>query len=94
MKHHCVKFVPIFFSVLVALVISSSKTAMAESGIHTYQVTGPVLEANENRIIIQKGDEKWEIARSRTTKVTGTVKPGAKVTVQYKMTATAIEQLK
>lgn len=57
----------------------------------TYQVTGPVLEVTDTTVTVQKGKEKWEIARGADTKVTGELKVGAKVTVTYTMTATAIE---
>jgi hypothetical protein len=57
----------------------------------TYQVTGPVVEINDQTIVVQKGDEKWEIARSAGTKLKGTPKVGDKVTVHYQMTATSIE---
>lgn len=57
----------------------------------TYQVTGPVLEATPTKIVIQKDTEKWEIARTADTKITGDVKVGSKVTVQYTMTAATIE---
>ena len=57
----------------------------------TYQVTGPVLEATATKIVIQKDTEKWEIARTPDTKITGEVKVGEKVTVRYTMTATNIE---
>ena len=57
----------------------------------TYQVTGPVLEVNDDVIVVQKGKEKWEIARSKDTKVTGELKVGAKVTIEYRMTAATIE---
>ena len=57
----------------------------------SYQVTGPVLEATATKIVIQKDTEKWEIARTADTKITGEVKVGAKVTVQYTMTAASIE---
>ncbi|HSN40247.1 MAG TPA: hypothetical protein VLT92_08640 [Burkholderiales bacterium] len=56
-----------------------------------YQVTGPVLEVTDTKIVVEKGKEKWEIARDNDTKVTGTLKKGDKVTVQYRMTATSIE---
>lgn len=42
-------------------------------------------------IVVEKDKEKWEIARDKDTKVTGALKKGAKVTVQYRMTATSIE---
>ena len=57
----------------------------------TYQVTGPVLEVTDSVITVQKGKEKWQIARTKDTKVTGDIKVGAKVTVTYTMTATAVE---
>jgi hypothetical protein len=41
--------------------------------------------------VIQKGDERWEIARDESTKHLGVVKVGEKVTVYYRMTATSIE---
>jgi hypothetical protein len=56
-----------------------------------YQVTGPVIEINDQSIVVQKGSEKWEIARSAGTKLQGTPKVGDKVTVYYTMTATSIE---
>ena len=57
----------------------------------TYQVTGPVLEVTPTAITVQKGDERWQIARDRNTKVTGTPKVGDKVTIHYRMAATEIE---
>jgi RNase P/RNase MRP subunit p29 len=56
-----------------------------------YQVTGPVLDVTDNKIVVEKGKEKWEIERDKDTKVTGALKKGSKVTVQYRMTATSIE---
>jgi len=58
---------------------------------NTYQVTGPVLELKDDVISVQKGKDKWEIARGKDTKVTGDLKVGSKVTIEYRMTATAIE---
>jgi hypothetical protein len=57
----------------------------------SYQVTGPVLEVKDDMIIVQKGKDKWEIAKDKGTKVTGDVKVGAKVTIQYQMKATEIQ---
>jgi hypothetical protein len=57
----------------------------------TYQVTGPVLEVSDDSITVQKGKEKWEIARTADSKVTGDLKVGAKVTIEYRMTAATIE---
>jgi hypothetical protein len=57
----------------------------------TYQVTGPVLEVREDAIVVMKGKEKWEIARTPDTKVKGDLKVGSKVTIEYRMTATSVE---
>ena len=57
----------------------------------TYQVTGPVLEVRDDAVVVQKGKEKWEIARNADTKVKGDLKVGAKVTIEYRMTAATVE---
>ena len=57
----------------------------------TYQVTGPVLEVTDSAITVEKGKEKWQIARTKDTKVTGDIAVGSKVTITYTMTATAVE---
>ena len=57
----------------------------------TYQVTGPVLEVTDSSITVEKDKEKWQVARDKDTKVTGDLKPGAKVTIQYRMTATSVD---
>jgi hypothetical protein len=64
--------------------------APVRAATSTYQVTGPVLEVTDAKIVIQKDTEKWEISRSADTKVTGEIKVGSKITVQYTMAATAI----
>lgn len=56
-----------------------------------YQVTGPVVEVTDTRIVVMKGKEKWEIARTPDTKVTGDLKVGSKVTIEYSMTAKSVE---
>jgi hypothetical protein len=56
-----------------------------------YQVTGPVLEVTDSKIVVEKDKEKWEIARDKDTKVKGDLKKGSRVTIQYKMTATEVE---
>jgi len=56
----------------------------------TYQVTGPVLEVTSDMIAVQKWSERWEIARDASTKITGDLKVGAKVTIEYRMTATSV----
>ena len=61
------------------------------AGTTAYQVTGPVLEVKDDSITVQKGKEKWEIARDKDTKITGDLKVGAKVTIHYTMKATSVE---
>ena len=56
-----------------------------------YQVTGPVLEVSDNKIVVQKGKEKWEIARTPETRVSGDLKVGSKVTIEYSMTAKSVD---
>ncbi|GAO04480.1 hypothetical protein [Anaeromyxobacter sp. PSR-1] len=65
--------------------------APALGATKTYQVTAPVVEVGDESITVQKGKEKWEIARNADTKLTGEVKKGDKVTIEYRMTATSIE---
>lgn len=72
-----------------AIILFSSLVFAA--GPKTYQVTGPVLEMKDDSITVQKGKEKWEIARDASTKVTGDLKPGSKVTIEYTMKAVTVE---
>ncbi|HOI17359.1 MAG TPA: hypothetical protein PK036_13555 [Geobacteraceae bacterium] len=75
---------------VVAAAVLSSSVAMAAM-TKSYQVTGPVLEVKGDVVTIQKGKEKWEIARDKDTKVTGDLKVGSKATIFYQMKATSIE---
>jgi hypothetical protein len=56
----------------------------------TYQVTGPVLELKDDMIVVEKGKDRWEIARGADTKMTGDLKVGSKVTIEYRMNAATI----
>lgn len=67
-----------------------SSLAFAASA-KTYQVTGPVLEVNNDMIVVQKGKDRWEVARDGSTKIPAGVKVGDKVTIEYRMTATTVE---
>ena len=58
---------------------------------YAYQVTGPVLEVTDTRIVVEKDKEKWEITRDKDTKGAKDIKKGDRVTIQYRMTATEIE---
>ena len=55
----------------------------------TYQVTGPVLGLTADAITVQKGKEKWEIAKGTAT-LPAELKVGDKVTIQYSMTAVKV----
>lgn len=72
------------------MALLAATTAFA-GPVKTYQVTGPVLELKDDLIVVQKGSEKWEIARDKETKVTGDLKVGSKVTVKYSMKAASID---
>jgi hypothetical protein len=76
--------------VLVLALVAFAAPALAAQP-KTYQVTGPVLELTADTITVQKGSEKWEIARTADTKVTGELKKGEKVTIEYRMVAASVE---
>jgi hypothetical protein len=76
------------FVLMIGLSIGAGLSAWAAG--KTYQVTGPVLEVRPDAVVVQKGTEKWEIAKVASTKVTGDLKVGAKVTIMYTMSATDI----
>jgi hypothetical protein len=69
------------------LAVSASAAPQAK----TYQVTGPVLEVTDTSITIKKGEDNWQIARDAGTKITGELKVGAKVTIEYRMVAVDVE---
>lgn len=64
---------------------------MLGSAAYAYQVTGPVLEVTDTKIVVDKNGEKHEIAREKDTKGAKDIKKGDRVTVEYRMTATNIE---
>jgi hypothetical protein len=74
----------------MGIVLCAASMAFAGAA-KTYQVTGPVLEVQDDKIVVQKGSEKWEIAKDKDSKVTGDLKVGSKVTVMYTMKAASIE---
>jgi len=76
---------------MVAAVLFLLPALVFSAGPKTYQVTGPVLEMKDDTITVQKGNEKWEIAKDAATKVTGDLKVGSKVTIEYTMKAATIE---
>jgi len=79
------KYLLLAFSLMIS-------TMTFAAGTKTYQVTGPVLEVRDDAIVVQKGNEKWEIARDQDTKGGTDIKAGDKVTVQYTMKAKTISK--
>ena len=77
--------------VVLGILILVAAIAYARAPKSDYQWTGSVVEVDNDHIIVQKGDEKWEFAHDKDTKITGTLKAGSKVTVKYLMKATSIE---
>ena len=74
-----------------AAILLGVATAFA-AGPKEYQVTGPVLDVTNDTITVENRDkEKWEIARTKDTKVSGDLKKGARVTIKYTMTAASVE---
>ena len=80
----------ILCSLIAAGSIALSGATFAASP-STYQVTGPITEVTDSMITVMKGKEKFEIARDSSTKVSGDLKVGEKVTIMYTMTAKEIE---
>jgi FKBP-type peptidyl-prolyl cis-trans isomerase (trigger factor) len=66
-------------------------TMLLGSVAYAYQVTGPVLEVTDSKIVVEKDKERWELARDKETKGATNIKKGDRVTIQYRMTATEIE---
>ena len=80
----------ILCSLVAAGSIALSGAAFAASP-STYQVTGPITAVDDSMITVMKGKEKFEVARDSSTKVTGDLKVGEKVTIMYTMTAKEVE---
>lgn len=76
-------------AVLLAFTLTCS--AVFAGAPKTYRVTGPVLEVKDDLIVVQKGKDKWEIARDANTRIKGDLKVGAKVTIEYRMSAAAVD---
>jgi hypothetical protein len=77
--------------IVIGVILIVAAFAFARPPKADYQWTGTVLEADGDHLVVEKGKEKWEFAYDKDTKVTGTLKVGAKVTVKYLMKATSIE---
>ena len=76
-------------SILAALTLAATAAPKPDA----YQVTGPILEVTDTKIVVEgKNKERHEIGRTADTKVEGgDLKVGDKVTVKYTMVATSVE---
>lgn len=74
---------------VLGLAFSLATLNLMAADAKSYQVTGPVLEINATYIVVQKGEEKWQLACDKAT--LGDVKVGDKVTVKYQMVAQTVE---
>ena len=77
-------------AVIIVAVGFSAAVVLAASA-KSYQVTGPVVEVNNDMIVVMKGKDRWEIARDASSKIPADVKAGDKVTIHYKMIVTEVE---
>jgi hypothetical protein len=77
--------------IVISVILFVAAFAFARPPKSDYQWTGSVLEVDNDHIIVQKGEEKWEFAHDKDTRMTGSSKVGSKVTVRYMMKATSIE---
>jgi hypothetical protein len=75
--------------ILAVAIVTFLSLRLLAADAKDYQVTGPVLEVNASYIVVQKGDQKWQIAVDSSTKG-DQPKVGDKVTIHYTMTATEI----
>jgi hypothetical protein len=74
---------------VLGMAISFAAGSLVAAEAKSYQVTGPVLEVNDSYLVVQKGEDKWQLACDKTT--AAGVKVGDKVKVEYQMVAKSVE---
>jgi cytochrome c1 len=77
-------------TLLVALTLIAANPAYARAP-KKHQVTGKVLEVTSDYIAVDKAGDRWEIGRDADTKITGKLKVGATVTIEYVMSARTVD---
>jgi len=82
---------PFLLALAAAATLILTPSAARAADAKTYQVTGPILEITDTYIVVQKGEDKWQLARNKDTKANAALKVGAKVTIEYQMVAKDIE---
>jgi hypothetical protein len=79
-------------ALVVAALLTGLLAPVSALASKKYQVTGLIVELGDKVIVVEKKDgEKWEIDRTADTKIEGTLKKGAKVTIYYTMSASEID---
>ena len=73
------------------LLVGSLQAFAVDLKTDTFQVTGEVSAMDASSITVMKGKERFHITKDAATKVTGDLKVGAKVTIQYQMYAKDVE---
>jgi len=76
---------------VLAVLVVMLAVSFAFAAPKTYQWTGEVTEVKDDMVSVKKGKEIWQIGRDKDTKITGDLKVGSKVTVEYTMKAVKIE---
>jgi len=67
------------------------KRGPALDAIKPIRITGQVVEVRDDVIVLQKGKERWEVARHAGTRIKGEIRKGARVTVDFRAVAASIE---
>lgn len=78
-------------ALLIAFTLIATTPAVQARAPRKYQVTGKVLEVTDEYIAVDKAGDRWEIGRDTNTKVTGALKVGATVTIEYTMSARSVD---
>jgi hypothetical protein len=68
---------------VVSLVLIGNLLVAITAFGQTTNVTGKVLAVSSTSITLQSGTDVWDIKRTQTTTVSGTLKLGSNVTVTY-----------
>lgn len=76
----------------LAFLLACLMPQLCPAAAKKYQVTGTVVSLTDTVVTVQKPDgDKWELDRDPKAVVKGDLKVGEKVTIQYTMTASAVE---
>jgi len=75
---------------VAVLVLFSAPAFAVDLKSDAFQVTGTIDKVDDNTITVMKGKERFHITKDAATKVTGDLKVGAKVTIEYRMVAASV----